>query len=65
MFVLYFGHTAKFIASAGLRSVRLWDTATGEQLFLVNTDTQTLALGFNETESQLIVASRDKYLTVF
>ncbi|RKL12119.1 hypothetical protein BFJ70_g16308 [Fusarium oxysporum] len=63
--VLEFGHTAKYIASAGLRYVKLWDVTNGNLIFSVSTDSQTLAVALNETETSLTVASRDQYLTVY
>lgn len=61
---LEFGPTSKFIASAGLQHVKLWETATGAQLFDVETDSRTLALAFSETESWLTIASREKHLAM-
>lgn len=61
--VLEFGFTSKYLASAGLRRVRLWDAAAGHQLFDVATDSQSLALAFNEIDTCLTVASRDKRLS--
>lgn len=63
--VLDFGHTAKYVASAGLRRVRLWDANTGKEIFNVSTDSQTLAVALNETETSLIVASRDRSLAKY
>ena len=63
--VLEFGPTAKFVASAGLWSVRLWEATTGKQLFHVKSDSQTLAVAFDENECWLMVASSDNHLSVF
>ncbi|KAI4689374.1 uncharacterized protein J4E88_002726 [Alternaria novae-zelandiae] len=63
--VLEFGSTSKVIASAGLRFLRLWDAATGVQLFHIATDSQTLALTFDETETSVTIATRDKHVLTY
>ena len=63
--VLEFSSTSKLIASAGLRHLRLWDTTSGTQLFHVGTDSQTLTLGFDETETRVTIATKDKLVTVY
>ncbi|KAK2600092.1 hypothetical protein QQS21_005178 [Conoideocrella luteorostrata] len=63
--VLEFGPTTRFLASAGLKHVRLWETRTGKQLLHISTPSQILALSFNETETCLIVASRSRHLSVY
>ncbi|KAI4654839.1 uncharacterized protein J4E78_007016 [Alternaria triticimaculans] len=63
--VLEFGSTSKVIASAGLRFLRLWDVVTGVQLFHIATDSQTLALTFDETETSVTIATRDKHVLTY
>ena len=60
--VLHFGTVAKYLASSGLKFVRLWDTYTGAQLFKIDTKAQCLALAFNEQGTKLIGAMRSKEL---
>lgn len=62
--ILEFGATSKLLASAGLRHVKLWDVLMGNELFCISTESQILAMAFNETESRLIIASRDKYISI-
>lgn len=61
--ILQFGATSKLLASASLRHVKLWDTVTGHELFSFRTESLTLAMKFNETESLVTIASRDKYIS--
>jgi hypothetical protein len=63
--ILQFGATSKLLASAGLRHVKVWDVTTGNQLYSVSTESQTLSLAFDESETRLMIASRDKHLTVW
>ncbi|KAL5413298.1 hypothetical protein PMIN04_009503 [Paraphaeosphaeria minitans] len=63
--VLEFGSTAKYVASAGLRHLRLWNAATGDEIFHVNTESQTLALTFDENETQVIIASRNEHVSAY
>ncbi|KAI1424639.1 WD40-repeat-containing domain protein [Xylaria sp. FL1777] len=60
---LEFGFTSKFLASSGLRHVRLWDAATGNQLFNFDTDSRTLALAFDENDTWLMTASSDRNIS--
>lgn len=60
--VLHFSTVAKYLASSGLKFVRLWDTSTGAQLFKIDTKAQCLALSFNEQGTKLIGAMRSKEL---
>jgi hypothetical protein len=45
--------------------LRLWDAASGAQLFHVATDSHTLALAFDETEASVTIATRDKYVMIY
>ncbi|OIW22408.1 WD40 repeat-like protein [Coniochaeta ligniaria NRRL 30616] len=61
--MLQFGATSKLLASVGLRSLKLWDTVAGKEIFGIRTDSQILALAFNETESLILLASSDKHIS--
>ncbi|KAF2105813.1 WD40-repeat-containing domain protein [Lophiotrema nucula] len=60
--LLQFGAVAKLLAAAGLKTVKLWDTSNGQQIFSIDTKTQCLALAFDEIGSRLIAALRTKEL---
>ncbi|KAI0196396.1 WD40 repeat-like protein [Astrocystis sublimbata] len=60
---LKFSTSRRYIASAGLHRVRLWDCSAGVQLFEIQTDSQTIALVFDEAETYLFAASRDRTLS--
>ncbi|KAK8102609.1 hypothetical protein PG984_015755 [Apiospora sp. TS-2023a] len=62
---LEFGPSSKLVVSAGLRHVSLWESATGNRLFHVVADAQTLAVSFNMNETELMVASRDRNLSTW
>ena len=47
--LLQFSPVAKLLASAGLQSVRLWDTTSGKRLLDFALTTEPLALAFDQT----------------
>lgn len=58
--ILQFGTLARVLASAGLRSVKLWDVTTGNCLLNLSTMTNPMALVFDEDDKILIAATRSK-----
>ena len=58
--VLQFGTLARVLASAGLRSVKLWDVTMGTCLLSLSTMTNPMALAFDDDDKLLIAATRSK-----
>lgn len=61
--ILQFGTLSKYLASAGLKQIKLWDTTTGQSLFSISTKTQPLAMSFDESGERLITAFRSKSIS--
>ncbi len=61
--VLSFGTINTYVASAGRKKIRLWNTSTAAQLWAADVTDQSLALGFNEDDSILMVATRANSLS--
>lgn len=59
---LRFGRQNKFLASSGLRNVRVWDLATGHQMWSFSTPYQTLALNYTDQDECLIAATQGDYI---
>ena len=58
--ILQFGTLARVLASAGLRSVKLWDVTMGTCLLSLSTMTNPMALAFDDDDKLLIAATRSK-----
>ena len=56
--VLSFGTINTYVASAGRKTIRLWNISTAAQLWVVDMSDQSLALDFNEDDSVLMAATR-------
>jgi WD40 repeat protein len=56
--VLQFSSEDRFLASSGLRSIRLWDPRSGNQMWTFDTSHQTMALVFKANDELIDVASR-------
>jgi len=56
--MLSFGTMNTYVASAGSKKIRLWNTFTAAQMWAVDVIDQSLALGFNEDDSILMAATR-------
>lgn len=61
--ILQFGTLSKYLASAGLRQIKLWDTTSGQSLFSISTKTQPLAIAFDDAEQRLITAFRSRSIS--
>ena len=61
--ILQFGTLSKYLASAGLRKIKLWDTTSRECLFSISTKAQPLALSFDDTGQRLLSAFRSKSIS--
>lgn len=61
--ILQFGALSKYLASAGLRDIKVWNTASGQLLFSISTKTQPLAMAFDDAGQRVIVAFRSKSIS--
>lgn len=55
---LEFGTINTFLASAGRRKLRLWNTISGAEIWTVDVTDQSMALAFNENDTVLMSATR-------
>ena len=60
--VLNFGAQNRFVASSGLRHVRIWDINTGQQIWAFDIPHQALTLDFTKGDECLIAATQGDYL---
>lgn len=60
--VLQFSSEDRFLASSGLRSIRLWDPRSSNQMWTFDTSHQTMALVFKANDELIDVASRANYI---
>jgi WD40 repeat protein len=58
--ILQFGTFTQLLASAGLRSVKLWDTTTGSPLWNIALSVEPLRLAFNNDDTILVAATRSE-----
>ncbi|TIA08966.1 WD40 repeat-like protein [Aureobasidium pullulans] len=63
--VLRFSSTSRLLAVASLKRVSLWDVIAQKLLWSVATESETLALAFDEEESWLMAATRAEVLFVW
>lgn len=56
--LLEFGDRDKVIASSGHKTIRVWDVAKGQQMFMFNTSRQTLAMAFSSENEYLMAATQ-------
>lgn len=61
--ILEFGDQDKFLASSGIRKVRVWDLGTGQQIWLFEIFNQALALAFTSENECLLAASQGNYVS--
>lgn len=61
--ILVFGAQDRFFASSGLRSVRIWDTSTGNEIWSFNTPHQVLALAFTSENECLMAATKGDHVS--
>ena len=60
--LLRIGVQNKFIASSGLRHVRVWDLNTGHQIWSFNTLHQALSLDFTDEDECLLAATQGHFI---
>ena len=61
--ILKFGGKDEVLASSGLRTVRIWDLNTGQQLWSFETLHQALAMSFTSENEFLMAATQGGYVT--
>lgn len=63
--ILQFGETGKFIASAGVKSVQVWDATSWQQLTKFDIPHQCLSLAFTDEDQLLLAALKSNQLMIW